>query len=95
MQIHDVIWRPQFIEKLTSKHNVRTTEVEEVLTNRPRLRRVSRGHQDGEDVYSAAGQTEAERYLIVFFILKLDRRALVISARDISRRERRNYEQRK
>lgn len=59
MQIHDVIWRPQFIEKLTSKHNVRTTEVEEVLTNRPRLRRVSRGHQDGEDVYSAAGQTEA------------------------------------
>jgi len=92
LQIRDVIWRPQFIEKLASKHNVRTTEVEEVLTNRPHLRRVSRGHQDGEDVYSAAGQTEAGRYLIVFFILKLDRRALVISARDMSRRERRNYE---
>ena len=71
---------------------MRTTEVEEVLTNRPRLRRVSKGYQDGEDVYSAAGQTEAGRYLIVFFILKLDRRALVISARDMSRRERRNYE---
>lgn len=92
MQIRDVIWRPQFIEKLASKHNVRTTEVEEVLTNRPHLRRVSRGHQDGEDVYSAAGQTEAGRYLIVFFILKLDRRALVISARGMSRREQRNYE---
>ena len=95
MQIHEFIWRSQFVEKLASKHNVKTTEVEEVLTKRPRLRRVSKGNRVGEDVYSATGQTDAGRYLIVFFILKSDRRALVISARDMSRRERRNHEKRR
>ena len=95
MRIHEVIWRAQFVEKLASKHNVKTTEVEEVLTNRPRFRRVSKGNRAGEDVYSAVGQTDTGRYLIVFFILKSDRRALVISARDMSRGERRDYEKRR
>ena len=92
MKIHEVIWRSQFVEKIASKHNVKTTEIEEVLANRPYFRRVSKGNRVGEDVYSAMGQTDAGRYLIVFFILKSDRRALIISARDMSGRERRNYE---
>ena len=95
MQIHEVIWRPQFVEKLASKHNVETTEVEEILTNRSHFRRVSKGNRTSEDVYSAMGQTNAGRYLIVFFILKLDRRALVISARDMDNKERRNYGKRR
>ena len=72
---------------------MKTTEVEELLSNRPRFHRVSKGNRTGEDVYSAMGQTDAGRYLVVFLILKL-RRALVISARDMSRRERRTYEKR-
>ncbi len=92
MQIHDVIWRPQFIEKLASKHNVKTMEVEEILTNRPYFRLVSKGNRPGENVYSAMGQTDTGRYLIVIFILKAHHRALIISARDMSRTERRNYE---
>ena len=95
MRIHEVIWRSQFVEKISSKHNVKTTEVEEVLSNRPYFRFFSKGHRSGENVYSAMGQTDAGRYLIVVFILKLDRRALVISARDMSRRERRTYEERR
>ena len=95
LQIHEVIWRSQFVEKIASKHDVKTTEVEEVLANRPRFRRVSKGNRIGEDVYSAKGQTDAGRYLVVFLILKLDRRALVISARDMSRKERRTYEERR
>lgn len=91
MKIHEVIWRSQFVEKIASKHNVKTTEVEEVLANRPCFRRVSKGNRVGEDVYSAMGQTDAGRYLIVYFILKPYHRALIISARDMSRRERRNY----
>ena len=91
LQIYEVIWQSQFVEKIASKHNVKTTEVEEVLTNRPRFRRVSKGNRSGEDVYSTTGQTDAGRYLIVFLILKLDRRALVISARDMDNKERRNY----
>lgn len=91
MQINEVIWQSQFIEKLASKHGVKTTEVEEVLTNRPHFEFASKGKRLGEDVYSAMGQTDAGRYLIVFFILKPYQRALVISARDMDRKERRYY----
>ena len=94
MQIHEVIWRSQFVEKIASKHDVKTTEVEEALANRPRFRRVSKGNRIGEDVYSATGQTDAGRYLIVYFILKPYHRALVISARDMDRKERRIYARR-
>ena len=91
MQIHEVIWLSQFVEKIENKHNVKTTEVEEVLTNRPYFRFVSKGNRPDENVYSAMGQTDAGRYLLVVFILKSDRRALVISARDMSKGERNNY----
>jgi uncharacterized DUF497 family protein len=43
-------------------------------------------------VYSASGQTHAGRYLIVFFVHKRDGRALILSARDMTRNERRRYE---
>ena len=94
MQIDEIIWLSQFVEKLASKHGVTTTEVEEILTNRPYFRFVSKGNRPGENVYAAMGQTDAGRYLIVIFILKAHHRALVISARDMSRTERRNYERR-
>ncbi len=64
--IDEIIWQQQFVEKLATKHSVEKTEVEEVLTNRPRFRFVSKGNRSGEDVYSAMRQTDAGRYLIVF-----------------------------
>ena len=70
MQIDEIIWLSQFVEKLESKHHVTTTEVEEVFVNRPRFRFVAKGNRSGEDVYSAMGQTDAGRYLIVFFYPK-------------------------
>ncbi len=91
MQIDDILWLWQFVEKLEVKHNVKTTEVEEVFANRPRFRFVARGERRGEDVYSAMGQTDAGRYLTVFFILKPHHLALVISARDMDKKERREY----
>ena len=81
----------KFVEKLATKHGVEKTEVEEVLTNHPRFRFISKGNRSSEDVYSAMGQTDGGRYLIVFFIQKPNRRALIISARDMTRTERRNY----
>jgi len=39
-------------------------------------------------------QTEAGRYLTVFFVLKKDGQALVVSARDMSDTERKRHEQR-
>lgn len=42
-------------------------------------------------MYTAMGRTDDGRYLIVFFILKEGHRALIISARDMNRNERRQY----
>ena len=93
MQIDDVIWLPRFIEKLDRKHRVATDEVEEVFANRPRFRFIDKGQRPGEDVYAATGQTNAGRYLVIYFILKPRHRALVVSARDMDRKERRRYAQ--
>lgn len=91
MVISGLIWLRKFVDKLASKHEVETEEVEEVFSNQPRFRRVAKGDIAGEDVYSAMGQTNSGRYLTVFFVYKLDRQALVISARDMEPKERRNY----
>ncbi|MDQ1559807.1 MAG: uncharacterized protein QOD32_2867 [Pyrinomonadaceae bacterium] len=95
MNITDIIWLTQFVDKLEGKHGVSTDEVEEVLNNRPRIQRVERGVLEGEDLYRATGQTEAGRFLVVFFVYKGRGRALVISARDVSHGERKNYGRRK
>lgn len=92
MHIIDIIWLPQVIDKLDWKHNVNPEEVDEVLFDNPLYRKVQKGHISGEDLYTALGQTEAGRYLIVFFIYKATREALILSARDMNKRERRQYE---
>ena len=95
MKIASLVWLGNTIGKLEQKHNVRQQEVVEVFANAPYLRFAEKGHnREGEDVYSALGRTDAGRYLIAYFIYKLDRSALVLSARDMTRAERRKYEQR-
>lgn len=92
MYIDDFIWLPDILEKLFVKHRVSQDEVEEVFFNRPRFRFVESGHRLGEDVYAACGQTDAGRYLIAFFLRKPDHLALILSVRDMDRKERRLYE---
>ena len=92
MYIDDFIWLPDIAEKLAVKHNVTEGETEEVFFNRSRYRFVEYGHEKGEDVYSASGQTDAGRYLIVFFIYKPKNTALVLTARDMSNKEKDYYE---
>lgn len=91
MNISRLIWQPDIIEKLDVKHHVLPDEVEEVFDNRPRMKRFQRGHFRGEDVYRVLGQTDDGRYLVVFFILKPNRAALILSARDMDDKERREY----
>jgi uncharacterized DUF497 family protein len=92
MRIIDLIWLPDIIDKLDWKHNVTPEEVDEILFGKPIYRKVQKGHIPGEDLYAAMGQTESGRYLIVFFIYKSTREALILSARDMDRKERRQYE---
>ena len=95
MKISNIVWLAQFVEKLERKHGVSPDEVEEVFNNGPRFKRIERGDVSGENLYRAVGQTDGGRYLAVFFIHKRRDSALVISARDASRRERKSYGKRK
>lgn len=89
--ISGILWLEEIEEKLYSKHSVAPAEVIEALENHPQFRFVERGHRPGENVYLALSQTDAGRYLIIFFVHKVDRRALILSARDMTRTERRQY----
>ncbi len=51
-----------------------------------------KGHTEGEDVYAAFGQAFGGRHMAVFFIYKpATTTAVIISARDVSDKERRSY----
>ena len=52
---------------IESKHHCIPTAVEEVFANKPKVKKMHRGHFCGEDVYRAFGQTEAGRYLTSVF----------------------------
>ena len=86
---------PEVRWKIISKHSVYPDEVEEVFRSRPHVRFARKGHRRGEDVYFAMGKTSAGRLLIVFFIRKLSGEALVITARDMTTKERQLYEKAK
>ena len=73
------------------KHDVTIEEVEEVLFDNPLIRFWEKGKVKGENLYVAYGQTSAGRYLVIFFIYKPDNSALPISARDMSKSERKYY----
>ncbi|MBC7227245.1 MAG: BrnT family toxin [Thermoflexales bacterium] len=94
MKITGLIWLAEIVDKIQEKHGVSQQEVREIFARRPFFRFVEKGHRRGENVYAALGQTESGRYLVVFFVYKKNGQALVLSARDMTRAERRLYEQR-
>ncbi len=92
MRIEGIIWLTAIVDKLATKHHVTTHEVEELFNNNPKFRFVERGKQKGEDVYMALGQTDAGRYLTVLFIYKTTSEGLILSARDMAYKERKQYD---
>ena len=92
MKLKGIIWLRKFADKLLWKHNITTDEAEEVFSNSPLYRFIERGDIDGENLYSVMGQTEAGRYLIVYFVYKITGEALIISARGMTKKEKRLYE---
>ncbi len=91
MNIETVIWLRDIIEKIERRHHLTTEEVEQVFSNRPRFRFLEKGKVEGENLYSAMGQTDEGRYVIVYFIRKSQYEALVISAREMEDDERGKY----
>jgi uncharacterized DUF497 family protein len=91
MKIEGFIWLEEILQKLIWKHSVETEDVREIFLNNPKFRFFEKGHRKDENVYAAFGQTDAGRYLICFFVYKKDKRALILSARDMTDAERKMY----
>jgi uncharacterized DUF497 family protein len=91
LRITGFIWLGDIVEKLERKHDVKPEEVESMFAERPRYRFVEKGHMQGENLYSAMGQSDDGRYLIAFFVHKQDGRALIISAREMDKAEKKQH----
>jgi len=72
-------------------HRVTQAECEQAFFNRPVLVTVDEKHSGEEHRYAALGQTKAGRRLLIVFTIR-GTLVPVISARNMSRRERRLYE---
>jgi uncharacterized DUF497 family protein len=92
LNIRGVLWYEAVVEKLAWKHGVLPREVEEAISGRCRIFKKERGKVEGEDLYNALGKTKSGRYLSVFFIRKFNDMALIVTAREMNRRERKRYE---
>lgn len=92
MQPNFIVCPDNIADKLETKHNVTCEEARQALLSKPRIRFAEKGYSEGEDVYSAWGQTSNGRYLAVFFVYKpTSKTAIIISARDMSKKERKAY----
>ncbi|MBI5134989.1 BrnT family toxin [Candidatus Uhrbacteria bacterium] len=79
-------------QKNITKHKVTNEECEQVFFNTPLLIQEDALHSTREHRWYALGKTNIDRLLFVSFTMR--RESLrIISARDMSRKERHHYEQ--
>jgi len=89
MRIHGFDWDRRNIAHI-ARHNVQDYEVEEaILFDNPLCSKV------GDDRYMAHGVTQDGRYLFIIFLVLEGGIIRVITARDMSEREKYNYRRRK
>lgn len=77
-------------EKNWVRHQVTANEAEEVFFNLPLLLQDDPAHSAAEVRFFVLGQTNTGRHLFISFTLRGDK-VRVISARDMSRKERATY----
>jgi uncharacterized DUF497 family protein len=87
-------WDRGNLDKNWKLHGVPFWECEQVFFNEPLLVVEDVSHSGVEKRYYALGRTDAGRRLFVVFTIRRNL-VRVISARDMSRRERKRYEQEK
>ncbi len=83
-------WDFANINKIWEKHHVAPNEAEEVFFNKPLLLLPDEEHSSVEERFSAMGKTDAERLLFVTWTVR-GPQIRVISARPMSRKERKVY----
>ncbi|RPJ14741.1 MAG: BrnT family toxin [Deltaproteobacteria bacterium] len=84
-------WDEGNLLKNWEKHRVSAVECEQVFFNNPLLAVRDEQHSDSESRFYLLGQTDTGRKLFVVFTTR-DNLIRVISARDMSRKERKIYE---
>ena len=89
-QLEGFEWDQSNIEKNWEKHRVSYLECEEVFFNQPLLVQEDEIHSKFEPRYYVLGRTNDGRHLFIVFTIRRNK-IRVISARNMSRRERRIY----
>jgi uncharacterized DUF497 family protein len=90
MKIENITWDDDTADHI-SRHAVSPEEVEEVLFNDSDSPRIMRGK---ENRYLAYGKTNAGRFLLVVLIIA-NRKTRIITARDMTDREKKFYRRKK
>jgi uncharacterized protein len=85
-------WDAGNADKNWETHQAARGEIESIFFNRPLIVASDLAHSQREPRYAALGRTDQERRLTVVFTVR-GKMVRIISARDMSRRERRIYEQ--
>ena len=85
------VWHDGNRNKNLLKHNVSNGECEEVFFNQPFLIVDDNRHSQNEIRHSAFGKTDSCRQLTIIYTVRGEK-IRVISARDMSRKERKYYE---
>jgi uncharacterized DUF497 family protein len=83
-------WDDGNINKNWLKHKVSPAECEQMFFNRPLIIQDDTEHSEVENRFYALGRTDSKRTLFIAFTVR-DKRIRVISARDMSRKEREVY----
>lgn len=83
-------WDQGNLEKNWLKHGVSPLECEEIFFNQPLVVSPAEKDPHSEERFYALGRTDADRYLFIVFTVR-GRKLRVISARDMSRKERKIY----
>lgn len=87
-------WDDGNARKSVDKHGVTQAEAEQVFFNAPLVTTEDRQHSAVEERFQALGKSNENRLLHVTFTLRDEGRLIrVISARDMSRKERALYDQ--
>jgi len=90
MKIENITWDEDTVDHI-SRHAVSPEEVEEVLFNDSDSPRIMRGK---ENRYLAYGKTNAGRFLLVVLTIA-NRKTRIITARDMTDREKKFYRRKK
>ena len=84
-------WDDGNAPKIWDKHKVSIGEAEQVFFNHPLVVGVDAKHSSAENRYYALGESDAGRRLFIVFTIR-EEEIRIISARDMSRRERKRFE---